>query len=72
MQIPGRSLPFLTLRCGPCVNSLIHEYDIHVHVMHTIDVSSEISQGAKLKKCVIKGDNLCVTGPYETMSRFHP
>ena len=22
-----------------------------------------------LKKCVIKGDNLCATGPYET--RFH-
>ncbi len=24
------------------------------------------------KKCIIKRDNVCVTGPYETMSRFHP
>ncbi len=24
------------------------------------------------KKCNIKRDNLCVTGPYETMSRFDP
>ncbi len=25
-----------------------------------------------LKNCIIKGDNLCVVGPYETMHRFYP
>ncbi len=31
--------------------------------------STRIVKGPNLKKCIIKGDNLCVTGPNETMSR---
>ena len=40
------------------------EYSVMIILQYLVKESNS-------KECVIKGDNLCVTGPYETMSRFH-
>ena len=34
--------------------------------------SRHIVKEPNTKKCVIKGDDLCFLGPYDTMSIFHP
>ncbi len=47
-------------------------YEYHQKGLKGFSARQDSVHMFSLKKCVIKGDNLCVTGTYETMSRFHP
>ncbi len=72
------------IQCHPLVRfDLVHRMGLRVQGMSlnwcSVSTSTTlvVKQGVLVKepnskKCVIiKEDNLCVMGPYETMSRFH-